>query len=299
MDVWQSRRARAGDFEGIAREHFSIAAARARPDYVDHVIEEIKRRVNARIAPFSAVDATRVVLAGFDLGAQTIAIAMGVTPSEAPARRLGWNIRALVLISPYVDRADQDMRVHYSSLGAPILVVTGQIDVDPFHLLPEAAMRQVAWKNMPSGDKHLLVLAGGSHAMLAGSSWTDSDWNGAIGAIVPEGEHRGQSQSGGRKRKGSGYYSLDAARSTVLAATEDDPRPNGDGGARVERQSEGRRTPGQPAGQRMFDARQIAIVQAVSTAFLDAAVKSNDGAQQWLAKDAGRWIGPSAMLRSK
>jgi hypothetical protein len=45
--------------------------------------------------------------------------------------------------------------------------------------------------------------------------------------------------------------------------------------------------------------RKDALVQAVSTAFLDATVKNDDIAREWLTRDAARWLGDSALLRIK
>jgi hypothetical protein len=44
---------------------------------------------------------------------------------------------------------------------------------------------------------------------------------------------------------------------------------------------------------------QIEIVERVSVAFLDAAVKNDPVAREWLARDGARWSDPLARLEMK
>lgn len=45
--------------------------------------------------------------------------------------------------------------------------------------------------------------------------------------------------------------------------------------------------------------RQAIIIERVSTAFLDAVIKDDPVAREWLARDASRWIEPLARLQAK
>jgi hypothetical protein len=45
--------------------------------------------------------------------------------------------------------------------------------------------------------------------------------------------------------------------------------------------------------------RQTVIIERVSVAFLDTAVKDDPVAREWLARDAGRWSDPLARLKMK
>jgi len=45
--------------------------------------------------------------------------------------------------------------------------------------------------------------------------------------------------------------------------------------------------------------RQVVVVQSISTAFLDTAVKKREQARQWLASDAAPWLGDLETLASK
>jgi hypothetical protein len=48
-----------------------------------------------------------------------------------------------------------------------------------------------------------------------------------------------------------------------------------------------------------FDARQVANVQTVSTAFLDATVRQSAEAKTWLSNDAAKAIGPAATIEGR
>lgn len=67
-----------------------------------------------------------------------------------------------------------------------------------------------------------------------------------------------------------------------------DDRRGGPGGR------QGRR--GFAAGERI-DYRQVAAIQAVSLAFLDASVRGSIPAQQWLQQAAPSWLGRQATLQ--
>ena len=45
--------------------------------------------------------------------------------------------------------------------------------------------------------------------------------------------------------------------------------------------------------------RQIVIIERVSVAFLDATVKDDPVAREWLARDAARWSDPLARIERK
>jgi len=70
-------------------------------------------------------------------------------------------------------------------------------------------------------------------------------------------------------------------------------KPQSSGGMRGGRQSQA------SGGYQVYDLRAIAVVVAVSTAFLDAQVKGKAQARRWLDADAKEWLGRTAALTSK
>ena len=299
VELWRSQKARGGEFESIAKEHFATPAAKARFDYLDFVVSEVRRRATANDPALATADLSRIVLAGFDLGTQTIAATfVRHTPGE-PARNVAWNVRAVILMSPYIDRADRDMGVLYGGIAIPSLTVTGTGDVDPFNLLPSAGMRTLPWQAMPTGEKFQLLLSGGSHSMLAGSSLIESTWTGSAGPGAPAGERKGNGQSGGRNRKGGGGANPGGFQFDSPSAAEGGAQQGSEGRGESGRRAASPSAPGQGGGARSFDVLQIAAIQVTSTAFLDATVKSSDGARQWLARDAVPWLGSSGSIQAK
>ena len=134
---------------------------------------------------------------------------------------------------------------------------------------------------MPAGNKYQLLLAGGPHAVLAGS-----------GLTMPGGE---MSATPGADR---------------AAPRPNDPRSRRlieplDGGV-FDQAPTGRRsrttTPGEgaaasrpaSAGPRGFDPQHIAAIQSVSTAFLDAICRADAASREWLARDAAVFLGAVA-----
>jgi len=263
----RSEKARAGDFRGLAKEHFSAASLKVRIDHLSFAVLELKRRAGKGLAPYSVIDTRRVALAGFDLGAQTTAALVGEKADGVGSPRADWSIRAAVLLSPYVDlAAPGGVSQRFAAISIPVLSVTGTEDADPFGLVSSPGLRRAPWQSMPAGDKYLLLLSSGSHRLLAGVGYTET---GAPSALEENEAGQGgnaDSPIGAAKRSRHGAENANRGGS-------DDAR-------------------GRP-----FDAQQIAAVRIVTTAFLDATVRDDPVAREWLAKDAPRWLGESAHLQ--
>ena len=98
-----SARARAGDFRSLAREDYAPAALARRIAAVEFAVAEVKRRAAAAQAPWSSIDAGRLAVVGFDLGAQTASvIAAGEAIPDLPPHTV-LKPGAAILLSPYAD----------------------------------------------------------------------------------------------------------------------------------------------------------------------------------------------------
>ena len=129
--VLRSDKARAGDFLGLAREYFSAPALNARTQHLTYALGELRRRAQGGTAPYARIDTRRVALAGFDLGAQSAAALIGERLDGAGPVGAAWDIRAAVLLSPYVERGTDGATDRFSAIGVPVLSVTGTEDADP------------------------------------------------------------------------------------------------------------------------------------------------------------------------
>lgn len=282
--VWASSQARSGDFRGLAKEHFAQPALEARLKMVDYVIGEAKRRANTGVAPYAALDMTRMAIIGFDLGAQTASAIAGEKSKIAYTRPSGWNVRAAIILSPYADLVAGLLEQRYAEISVPVLSITGTEDADPSGVVTSPSVRRAPWQYMPPGDKYLLLLEGGTHGLLAGSGMVDKN----SPKETPSGGKRG-------KKENRGGYQGDAMWGGMEFGESGSGRRRGGKSS----ENSNARNSSESGNPRAFNVRHIAAVQGVSTAFLDATVKSDPIAREWLLRNATRWLSDSAVLQSK
>jgi predicted dienelactone hydrolase len=289
--VLRSKPALAGNFEELATEHFSSRSLDARARIVAFVLAEAKRRAASGAARYSSIDATRVAVAGYDLGAQTASAIAGKATGGIDVQAADRDVRAVILLSPYAG-ATTGLAQRFAGISIPVLLVTGTEDGDPFGIVSSNS-RVAPWEFMPAGDKYLLLLSGGTHAVLAGSDMAPVGGGGSAERASDSGD---KPRSKDRRSKWAATDGL--SPESPLAEDDNGPSPgsdargNGKSGSR-----NGRRSAGGTA--RLFDVRHIADVQGVTTAFLDSVLKKDATARNWLAGDAFGWIGDSGVLRIK
>jgi dienelactone hydrolase len=290
--IWASSTAREGDFESLAREAFSARSAAERIATLRFALDELARRAGAGSSVYRLADRSRIVLAGFDLGAQTVSLAAGEAAPGVPAGAGNPPVRAAIILSPYATRKDAGDSARFAAISLPVLSITGTDDSDPFGVVSDPVLRQGPWGAMPPGHKYLLVLFGGTHALLAG--------NGMFDPYSASAARGGDAGSGGQKRRrGRKGRRSDGDAGDELNLTGAGSEPtfvadaSGAGEARARRGGAG------AAGPRAYELRQIAAVEDVGAAFLDAFVKNDHRARDWLALDAARWLRASAALKVK
>jgi hypothetical protein len=276
--ILASARARTGDFRSLAREAYAPPALDQRIKVAAFAFAEVKRRAAGAQAPWSAIDASRVAVAGFDLGAQTAAVMAGESAPEGVPAQGQFKPRAAILLSPYADIAAGGLERRYAAMSLPVLSITGSEDRDSFGAVDSPTLHRAPWQYMPPGDKYLLVLEGGTHALLAGSvpgerKQPAGDPSAKPGGAIwpgasPLWDADGGSGGGGRHR---------GKRPDKTGAEGD----GGDGYARG------------------LDMQLVGYVQGLSTAFLDATVKGDPVAREWLERDATRWLDDVGTFRIK
>lgn len=274
--IWTTPLARAGDFRSLAREQFGPDALRARLALLREVVAEAARRGAGGLAPgLATAEFGRIAVAGFDLGAQTATAASGENAAALGgeiARDL--HIVAAVSLSPYAEPTGTAYQARFGSIEVPVLAITSFQDGDPYGLTSSIAVRRLPYQYLPAGrGNHLLLLYAASHALLSGADRQPVE--ASRRADAPSDDSSVGMPSGGQGR-GRGHGP--GARRT----------PDGDSGSVP--------SAGEIAASR---AVQIADVQAVSSAFLDAMVKSDPIAVEWLDRDARRWLGEMAELQWK
>lgn len=258
--LYQSDDAQAGAFRTIAQRAFSPASLQARVDEVNQVVGEIKRRGAAGEPGYSALDNQRLVVAGFDLGAQTAAALAGERDYGQP-RAVAWKPLATILLSPYVEGGADPAR--FGQIDTPVLAVTGPLDEDPFSWVDSARQREDLYNNLGAVGGYQLKLQDATHQGLSGTLAFNPHKKDAAGNAPPV---AGSSPEGG-----------------------DDHDHKRSGG----------HEPAANPFDKNFDVRQAASVAAVTTAYLDATVKQSAPARQWLNQSAPQWLDKIGTLQHK
>ena len=265
--VWSSGQARLGEFGDIARQHFSAASLAKRVRLLGDVFTELARRKSDSSA-FGRIDLSRIAVTGFDLGAQTAMVVAGehiegVEPPEWPHA-----VKAVIALSPYADFSGMGMQTNFRPVRLPVLGVTSAEDTDAYGLVTSAMVRRAPFEYMPPGRKYMLVLVGAPHSLLSGRETQPDESTDGARAGTERGKAAEQRSGGGRGRRGLG-------------------------GRGSERPSPASVSPA--VNWRM----ELADAEGVTLAYLDATVKDDAIAREWLQKDAQRWLGDTAQLLAK
>jgi hypothetical protein len=274
--VWSSNRARVGDFLNVAKDAFGAPSLATRTQLARGLLDEVSRRHRAASdTAVGRIDMTRVAVAGYDLGAQTAMMVAGESVPGVEAMLVGEGVKCVIALSPYADFSGMGMESNFRSIRLPVLAVTSAQDTDAYGLVTSAAVRRAPFQYMPPGQKYLLILSVAPHSLLGGAG-------------TPA---QGKGQYTGQRPPGS---EGDAEADTAILSDEATVT---DGRQRRRNRSGGAPTGGGSSSAQR--AREISQVQSVTTAFLDAFVKNDPIASEWLSRNAKPWLGETADLQSK
>ena len=208
--IWSSAQAKSGDFHDLAREQFSRGALAKRLTMLRALFEELNRRHDS--GALSGVDMSRIALAGFDLGAQTVMAAAGEMGYDIEPFALPDAVKCVIVLSPYADLTGAGFEKRYATIQGSILSVTSRDDSDPYGLVTAAAIRRAPFEHMPPGQKYLLTLVNAPHALLAGKETPSADNSpltrddsprAASGDATNQGSGTGRHRGGGGGSQGS------------------------------------------------------------------------------------------------
>lgn len=271
-EIYSSREAQAGSFRSLAQRYYADSELVTRVSLISQAFNEARQRLKAQQP---GINWDQVIVAGYDIGAQTAAALAGEHISEQPLPVLQLKPVAAILLSPYVKDSTDPIR--FTSIRVPVLTATGPLDEDPFNWVRTAGQRLKLWQNIQTSGSYQLTLSTAEHAGFSGS-------------VFPVTASRKNKESSPRERRPVGGMG--------------DPSGSmgGPGG--------GRRGPGGEMGEpprfghgqndeARFNPRQAAFLRAVTTAFLDATVKRSSIAQTWLNHNAISWLKPEGSLEQK
>lgn len=280
--AWSSTRARTGDFTSLARERYSAKAMLVRLAALQGVWQELSRRRSQGEAPLERIDLSRIAIAGYDLGAYTAMIVAGEHLRDFTTPALPIPVRAVVALSPYADFSGAALSARYSGIHSPVLSVTSDDDWDSLGLVTAPSLRRAPFEYMPAGGKYLLAMSRLPHSAMGGENVQESGDEPQQAESYESGS-QGRSQGGGH-----GGHHLGDHGGHGNASGEA-------GGGRQQRSG----SSGSTTLSLTARAIGMAAIQVVSTAFLDAYVKQDPIAQEWLDKDARRWLGDSGEIRKR
>lgn len=275
--IWGSAQARRGDFPELAREQFSRGALTRRLAVLHDLLDELDRRHGS--GALGGVDISRMALAGFEIGAQTVMAAAGETGYDIEPYELPAAVKSVIAFSPYADFAGAGFDQRFATIHVPVMSVTSMDDRDPYGLVTTPMIRRAPFDHMPPGQKYLLDLLNAPHALIAGKETPSVD----NGAPAQDDNSRARSSDGTNPAGGTGRHR------------------GGVGGSPASRRSGGNDSSGMnPSSSRpVFSgawAAELGQAQSVTTAYLDATLKNDVVASEWLTKDARRWLGDDANL---
>jgi hypothetical protein len=291
----QSNHGNAGPANAMAvsplthREVDAPMAVAARQALAQFALAEIASRAAQHRAPYDRMDSGHVAVAGFDIGADTaLALAGARTRNDAdtlvappPA------VRTVIALAPYVNTTRANPARVYASIALPVLTVSGTADADRHGLVDDPHMRLAPYTYMPAGGKGLLVLDGGLYDTLAGSLRPIEHPPRDQERPQPLGKDKNERGAGGMDR-GNTNGGMGGGMGGGVAGG-----PPGGGRPRGEADQHDAPTP------QVEPYAQYVIVEQVTTAYLDAYLKDDPIAQEWLQRNASRWIGPRAQWQMK
>lgn len=251
----------------VGHRHFSESSMERRQATVQAVLDGLNKRRRIPGSVYAKIDLGRVVIAGYDFGAQTAAALAGEKLKTPLPALKGISISAVLLFSPHVDLAAGNLAGRFKSIGWPFLAVTSTEDSDPFGMSSPSLRREI-WKQSAAPDQYLLVMEGGSHSLLSGNS---------LEVILRESDTD-------RPERGHGLFGLGAPKQW-----------SGDFGRSMSlSQGVGAKAPTHESV-----ARQLIAIQEITTAFLDEQLYRSETARSWLKQSASGYLGSLGSLKRR
>lgn len=246
-------------------QYFAVEALQTRLEQLRWVVSQLKSARST--GALAQLDLSKIILAGYDLGAQTVAAAIGERHEALKELALDFKPIAAILLSPSVNLAKGHVNSRFQSINVPLLVITGADDNDPY-AISAASTRQLIWQYAAPGQKYLLTLDRARHRLFSG--W---DWGGRSLTRMPD--HAGFNdesdylQSSRRRMSASDLYAGDTAG--LFGKTR--------------------------AHFPELGYKNVAAVASVSAAFMDLQVKNDEFARFWITQKADHWLRPVAELK--
>ncbi len=283
-DLSRLQNLRYSDLHYVGRAYFSNADLIKRLAHLAFAVNELKQRAQQPTSVYAALDLNNLVIAGYELGAQTATALLEQNPAiTIPTALSAIKPKATVLLSPVVDLAAGDVSHRFQKLSSPMLAITGPNDTDDYGVsIPE--LRTTIWEYAPSGNKYLLMLDEAEHTLFSGSHF--------------EARHSSEQPKGARPpgpdgAEPPGLTELQSMHFNIGVSAGAGPMGFGN-------MAPPGINPRHDSAATVHAYKTIAIIRSVTTAFLDSLVKAKTNAKQWVnSSDFQLWSGKRAELKIK
>ena len=269
---------RNSDLRYLGQQYFSQEQLGTRINHVLWAYEQLKQHHRNKLGLFTRADLSKVIIAGYDIGAQTAAAMIGESYDVALPSTADFRPLSAILLSPTVNMALGDITTRYQNISTPFLSITGAEDDDP-SAISTPFTRIAIWEYAPPGNKCLLVLKKGNHQLLSGDNL---------------------SQNKDQKSNQESTEAPDSSNSRIHFRNNygsSNRRGGSQGGNATNEMAS--KTRGESKLNNNHDYAQVAIVLSVSIAFLDHICKNDSVARTWLSDKANLWLNKSASLKIK
>ena len=278
--AWRSELARDGEFKALGRERYGAEATQRRVRSIALIAAEARRRSRAGEDGWNRIDWDRAAIAGFELGAYTALASTDGVFAASEAMPDAVKFRAVVALSPYASVPPRAAASDVAAANAaiPTLAITSEIDGDPLGVVEPSAAKGEFFNRWHGPDRYLLLMADLTHAGLSGNPVNEKAAGNDV-HMAPSESDKDDGSGGGAGRSGRGRRG-----GTSLGTSRKTSTPSG-----------GEAAPDilTPAETRA----RTAQAAEVTTAFLDAYVKNEAKARDWLHHAAAPWLGASGELR--
>lgn len=272
------RMVRENDLRYLGHQYFAVDALKNRMDQLFWAYQQLKIRAGMKQSLYGSADLSKVILAGYDLGAQTVTAVLGENFNTTLPTSIELKPLTAIVMSPSIDLAEGNAHNRFQALNLPILVITGSEDNDPY-AISSASVRTELWEDSPPGDKYLLLLKGGGHRLLSGSGIFSHFGRGETGGF--ESIRRGGLGAAGQLNVFSNQFGGHGRNQQN--SNDDGMLAWGSGNKEADK------------GERAY--KQVAAVISTSLAFLDVVLKKDEFARFWLRENANIWLDKAGSIK--
>ncbi|MCK9608466.1 MAG: hypothetical protein M0R33_18660 [Methylomonas sp.] len=272
------RMARDSDLRYLGHQYFAVEALKNRMDQLFWAYQQLKIKAGMKQSLYGSADVSKVILAGYDLGAQTVTAVLGENFNTTLPNSIELKPLAAIVLSPSIDLAEGNARNRFQALNLPILVITGSEDNDPY-AISSASVRTGLWEDSPSGDKYLLLLKGGGHRLLSGSGIFSHFDRGETGGL--ESRRHGGLDAAGQLNEFSNQFGGHGRNQQN--SNDEGMLAWGSGNKEADK------------GERAY--KQVAAVISTTLAFLDVVFKKDEFARFWLRENANIWLDKTGSIK--